>query len=470
MIRQDGYCAMYKQQPGEKYNFPYNGPAKLAERQTYEILSNICPDLTRNGPDDTKVCCGPKQAVDLKSQIQQANPLLSRCPAALKNFYDLWCLFTCSPNQSNFMSYGNGSGDWKANVYLSKNFSQSLYDSIEYVIFPATNGRVLDNMCGVKADQCTPDKFFGFIGQKVNGAPFNIQFHLGEQHNATNNSITNLNNKLLKCSDVYFDHHTGRNSSQCSCQDCPAVCPVPPIPPTPPPKHYIMGLEAHCFWTIIGLLIFILLFLAFNLIIVFTTARKGMAEIEARSDVLKATSVESSVSSNYKDTDALYGAYSDSGSFLVRLGIKTENLLQHAFRKWGTLCAYHPLIVILVSLVIISILSVGLIRFTVVTNPVDLWSAPDSQAREEKNYYDKRFTPFYRNEQVILTTTYNYSDQYKVYQKNYHEFMGMMHKEILEEVCKGFYDAVLLNDFLTLKNVDAFFSSVLRFSQPNKPL
>ena len=470
MIRQDGYCAMYKQQPGEKYNFPYNGPAKLAERQTYEILSNICPDLTRNGPDDTKVCCGPKQAVDLKSQIQQANPLLSRCPAALKNFYDLWCLFTCSPNQSNFMSYGNGSGDWKANVYLSKNFSQSLYDSIEYVIFPATNGRVLDNMCGVKADQCTPDKFFGFIGQKVNGAPFNIQFHLGEQHKATNNSITNLNNKLLKCSDVYFDHHTGRNSSQCSCQDCPAVCPVPPIPPTPPPKHYIMGLEAHCFWTIIGLLIFILLFLAFNLIIVFTTARKGMAEIEARSDVLKTTSVESSVSNNYKDTDALYGAYSDSGSFLVRLGIKTENLLQHAFRKWGTLCAYHPLIVILVSLVIISILSVGLIRFTVVTNPVDLWSAPDSQAREEKNYYDKRFTPFYRNEQVILTTTYNYTDQYKVYQKNYHEFMGMMHKEILEEVCKGFYDAVLLNDFLTLKNVDAFFSSVLRFSQPNKPL
>ena len=470
MIRQDGYCAMYKQQPGEKYNFPYNGPAKLAERQTYEILSNICPDLTRNGPDDTKVCCGPKQAVDLKSQIQQANPLLSRCPAALKNFYDLWCLFTCSPNQSNFMSYGNGSGDWKANVYLSKNFSQSLYDSIEYVIFPATNGRVLDNMCGVKADQCTPDKFFGFIGQKVNGAPFNIQFHLGEQHNATNNSITNLNNKLLKCSDVYFDHHTGRNSSQCSCQDCPAVCPVPPIPPTPPPKHYIMGLEAHCFWTIIGLLIFILLFLAFNLIIVFTTARKGMAEIEARSDVLKTTSVESSVPSNYKDTDALYGAYSDSGSFLVRLGVKTENLLQHAFRKWGTLCAYHPLIVILVSLVIISILSVGLIRFTVVTNPVDLWSAPDSQAREEKNYYDKRFTPFYRNEQVILTTTYNYTDQYKVYQKNYHEFMGMMHKEILEEVCKGFYDAVLLNDFLTLKNVDAFFSSVLRFSQPNKPL
>ena len=470
MIRQDGYCAMYKQQPGEKYNFPYNGPAKLAERQTYEILNNICPDLTRNGPDDTKVCCGPKQAVDLKSQIQQANPLLSRCPAALKNFYDLWCLFTCSPNQSNFMSYGNGSGDWKANVYLSKNFSQSLYDSIEYVIFPATNGRVLDNMCGVKADQCTPVKFFGFIGQKINGAPFNIQFHLGEQHNATNNSITNLNNKLLKCSDIYFDHHTGRNSSHCSCQDCPAVCPVPPIPPTPPPKHYIMGLEAHCFWTIIGLLIFILLFLAFNLIIVFTTARKGMAEIEARSDVLKTTSVESSVSNNYKDTDALYGAYSDSGSFLVRLGVKTENLLQHAFRKWGTLCAYHPFIVILVSLVIISILSVGLIRFTVVTNPVDLWSAPDSQAREEKNYYDKRFTPFYRNEQVILTTTYNYTDQYKVYQKNYHEFMGMMHKEILEEVCKGFYDAVLLNDFLTLKNVDAFFSSVLRFSQPNKPL
>lgn len=163
-----------------------------------------------------------------------------------------------------------------------------------------------------------------------------------------------------------------------------------------------------------------------------------MADIEARSDVLRTTSVESATSSNCKSTDALYGASSNSGSFLVQLGIKTENLLQHAFRKWGTLCTYHPFIVILVSLVIISILSVGLIRFTVVTNPVDLWSAPDSQAREEKSYYDKRFTPFYRTEQVILTTTYNYSELYQVYQKDYHEFMGMMHKEILEEVCKGF--------------------------------
>lgn len=438
MIRQHGYCAMYKQQPGQKYNFQYNGPAKLPDRQTFEMLKNICPDLTRNGLNNTKVCCGPKQTVDLKSKIQQANPLLSRCPAALKNFYDLWCLFTCSPNQSNFMSYGNNSGEWKADVYISKNFSLSLYNSIKYVIFPATNGRVLDTMCGVKADQCTPKKFFAFIGKEVNGAPFNIQFHLGEQHNLTNNSITNLNNKLLKCSDVYVDVHTGKNTSHCSCQDCPAMCPVPPIPPTPPPKHYIMGFEAHCFWTILGLLIFILLFLALNLIIVFISARKRMADIEARSDVLRTTSVESATSSNCKSTDALYGASSNSGSFLVQLGIKTENLLQHAFRKWGTLCAYHPFIVILVSLVIISILSVGLIRFTVVTNPVDLWSAPDSQAREEKSYYDKRFTPFYRTEQVILTTTYNYSELYQVYQKDYHEFMGMMHKEILEEVCKGF--------------------------------
>ena len=299
--------------------------------------------------------------------------------------------------------------------------------------------------------------------EKKNGAPFNIYFHLGEKQNGTNNSITNLNNKLLKCSDVYIDVHTGKNTSHCSCQDCPAVCPVPPIPPTPPPKHYIMGLEAHCFWAILVLLIFILLFLAFNLIIVFTSARKQMADIDARSDALRTTSVESSASSHYKSTDALYGASSYSCSFLIQLGIKTEDLLQDAFRKWGTLCASHPLIVILVSLVIISILSVGLIRFTVVTNPVDLWSAPDSQAREEKNYYDKRFTPFYRTEQVILTTTYNYTDLCRVYQKDYHEFTGMMHKEILEEVCQGFYDAVLLNNLLALKNVEAFFRDVLRF-------
>lgn len=40
---------------------------------------------------------------------------------------------------------------------------------------------------------------------------------------------------------------------------------------------------------------------------------------------------------------------------------------------------------------------------TVITDPVELWSAKNSQHRLEKNYFDENFGPFYRPVQVIVT-------------------------------------------------------------------
>lgn len=39
---------------------------------------------------------------------------------------------------------------------------------------------------------------------------------------------------------------------------------------------------------------------------------------------------------------------------------------------------------------------------SVTTNPVELWSAPTSLYRVEKNYFDQNFQPFYRIEQLII--------------------------------------------------------------------
>jgi Niemann-Pick C1 protein len=47
-------------------------------------------------------------------------------------------------------------------------------------------------------------------------------------------------------------------------------------------------------------------------------------------------------------------------------------------------------------------LSVGIIYLEVTIDPVELWAAPESRSRQEKDYFDKSFTPFYRTEQVIL--------------------------------------------------------------------
>ncbi len=45
------------------------------------------------------------------------------------------------------------------------------------------------------------------------------------------------------------------------------------------------------------------------------------------------------------------------------------------------------------------------IRFLhVTTNPVELWASPHSRSRVEREYFDTHFGPFYRIEQIIITT------------------------------------------------------------------
>ena len=36
------------------------------------------------------------------------------------------------------------------------------------------------------------------------------------------------------------------------------------------------------------------------------------------------------------------------------------------------------------------------------TDPIELWAAPGSRSRVEKDFYDQVFRPFYRTEQVII--------------------------------------------------------------------
>lgn len=38
----------------------------------------------------------------------------------------------------------------------------------------------------------------------------------------------------------------------------------------------------------------------------------------------------------------------------------------------------------------------------ITTDPVELWAAPHSRSRIEKDHFDKTFGPFFRNEQIFI--------------------------------------------------------------------
>uniref|UniRef100_A0A8B9FK57 NPC intracellular cholesterol transporter 1 n=1 Tax=Amazona collaria TaxID=241587 RepID=A0A8B9FK57_9PSIT len=85
-----------------------------------------------------------------------------------------------------------------------------------------------------------------------------------------------------------------------------------------------------------------------------------------------------------------------------RLGERFENGLRMTFTSWGAFCVRNPRPVILFSVVFIAMCCSGFVYIKATTNPVDLWSAPSSQARKEKEYFDTHFGPFFRTEQIII--------------------------------------------------------------------
>lgn len=77
--------------------------------------------------------------------------------------------------------------------------------------------------------------------------------------------------------------------------------------------------------------------------------------------------------------------------FFEKWGTQLDSWLKKVFTKWATFCATYPLTVLFVGSIFVFIFCFGLKFFTIRTNPVELWSAPNSQARKEKDYFDQHF-------------------------------------------------------------------------------
>ena len=85
---------------GSQLPCPDNGLAETPSDDLRKQLVSLCGDEW----SDTKVCCKQEQVDTLQSNLGKANNIISACPACKKNFYDLFCTFTCSPDQSLFVN------------------------------------------------------------------------------------------------------------------------------------------------------------------------------------------------------------------------------------------------------------------------------------------------------------------------------------------------------------------------------
>ncbi|XP_054439425.1 NPC intracellular cholesterol transporter 1 [Pteronotus mesoamericanus] len=386
----------------KRYNCEYSGPPKALPQDGYDLVQELCPGFFFA---NVSLCCDVQQLRTLKDNLQLPLQFLSRCPSCFYNLMNLFCELTCSPWQSQFLNVTK-TGDYvdpvtketKKNVeelqyYVGESFANAMYNACRDVEAPSSNDKALGLLCGKDATACNATNWIEYMFNKDNGqAPFTITPIFSD---VPTHGKEPMNNATKGCAEP-VDEVTG----PCSCQDCSPVCGPKPQPPPPPTPWRICGLDAMYVIMWITYMAFLLMF--FGALFAVWCYRK-------RYFVSEYTPIDSNIAF------PVYISEKGEASCCNPLGEVLKGCLRRLFTRWGCFCVQSPGCVIVASLVFIAACSSGLMFVQVTTNPVDLWSAPNSQARLEKEYFDTHFGPFFRTEQLIIQAPHTHIHVYQPY-------------------------------------------------------
>ena len=408
-----------------------------------------------------KTCCSAEQVFVLRSNFETLRAVIGRCPSCLSNMLHLFCGFTCHSNQTLFMSdlklgyidadYAfDGQSDIDPQVdeigneeHEAGNVDQPLVEENEEDLIDAqssgdtespnleyddslrrmkrqaepkqiayvegvesvrvdreTMNQLFDScinvqMAGTRALEIivgsdpTIEKLLEYMGsrQKNERVPMDIGYQM------VDNDPTALAYRAFACNET-----EPRTRMRCACADCPACCASfadEVFIPSNSCQFY--NIDCYFFIALVACAIFAASILLFAFIY------RIMCAKYRRNRRLPAEVIGSTNSLYGKDI-AIIQAEPPTTTFMERFGAKFEHTLEMRFRDWGSFCARNPALVIIFSVSICAALSGGLaMNRKPLVDPVELWSAPDSRARVEKDYFDNHFGPFYRTSQIIFT-------------------------------------------------------------------
>ncbi|KAF5388272.1 hypothetical protein D9615_000178 [Tricholomella constricta] len=413
-----GRCAM-RDSCGKKGFFgkslpcPYDGPPEEPDESARSLLVRVCGPEFAEGP----TCCTTDQVEALRDNFNQVEGLISACPACRNNFRSFFCTFTCSPDQGSFVNVTStqktqtGETAVKSvNFYVAEQYGQGFFNSCKDVQVGTTNGYAMELIGGGAKDY---PAFFKYMGdEKPIGSPFQINFPL-----TAPSDLTFLNATPRGCADNDL-------ASRCTCIDCPSICPaLPPVPPpNAAPSCQIGALSCLSFVLVVGYSLAVLGFLVGYIISATirrrserTYERVALSEDTASPRIHARGLVGQGSLAHYVDEDSL-GTQSESrhlgrGASLLD-PIETvqprqyplNSFLRRAFYKLGLFAATSPWLTFCLIFLVVGLLNAGWKQFEIETDPVRLWVAPSSASKQQKEFFDENFGPFYRTEQIFVTT------------------------------------------------------------------
>ncbi|AQK45688.1 Patched family protein [Zea mays] len=419
VVPAEGYCSMYgicaQRSDGKVLNCANATKAVKPDTLFSSRIQSLCPTITGD------VCCTVDQFDTLHQQVQQAVPFLVGCPACLRNFLNLFCEMSCSPNQSLFINVTSVKQINSTmtvdgiDYYVTTNYGEELYNSCKDVKFGTLNTRAMDF---IGAGAKTYKDWLAFIGRQANlnepGSPYLITF--GSDF-SDSSGVKPLNSTIYSCGDP---------SLGCSCGDCPSssVCAGSLLPQlnTETACSVKMGsLKAKCldFSLVVIYLALLCAFLLWGLL--YRTRGRTASPLQAKP--LRNSDNKSNMNKNGKSPhDSVQVPEAASSTAKPSNPSIVQTYMSIFFRKHGIFVARHPLRVLCVSLLVPVLLCIGLFRLKVETRPekvlnllqplifnncclLILWVSPGSEAANEKNYFDSHLAPFYRIEQLVLATS-----------------------------------------------------------------
>ncbi|OXA57471.1 Niemann-Pick C1 protein [Folsomia candida] len=410
-------CTMYgrcKELPDGRVLTCYTeDPPQKIDDSALKNLTAFCSEMLEMyaGLGMTDLCCRADQIADLTEQLKMPEGIISRCPSCWHNFRQSLCEFTCSPFQAHFVKvakFWNGTVDNKlvvedTNFYVTERHANASFDSCRNVMMGTANSLAMDFLCGPwGSHRCTPQRWYDYMGSVRNTyAPFNIFYRLTNDTFDGSPTTSEPNTKTSKAGeplddlgitpydgDTYLCNTSPPKSTKnCSCVDCTISCPAGAGIITLPQKKSIDDWEIA---SIFGMYFIMgIVFLVGSILIIlgacFALYRERREQPSRLAEKAPGT--------------------------LHRWGMRSEKMINRFFSSLGQVCAENPwpvlipgfCLLIIPGILITGALSCGIVYLDITTDPVELWASPNSRSRQEKEYYDKNFSPFYRTEQIIAT-------------------------------------------------------------------
>ena len=385
------------------------------------FLAQVCPHLA--GSD--RVCCDTDQLNTLNGYLAQILAVFNRCPSCQANIRKYQCEIACSPNQSVFIEVvpnldsADNTNVEKVRLYATEEWANSTLTACRDVFFPSANRPVIDINCnGYSAEKCQPEIWLNAMGNPANKfAKYTTEVVLTDNVNI--DGMEPLNATVLSCAEK-----ASPNLPSCSCQDCSAACP-PGIQPTIPPepeRFTAANIDGVTFTVLVSFCGIAVLFIAGLVMYHCCRTSDDGSKIEEGNSMRKQTQITKEDVSLFEGIGKVY-----------------DDAVRKFFSKLGTYVATYPISVLAMTLTIAIPCSIGFAFAKVTTDPVELWSGPNSRARTERVYFDETFVPFQRTEQLIITANQDKykPTQYKPWNSNETlTFGSVLNIDVLEKVSK----------------------------------